>query len=215
MSKEVEQHERHERAKRLVQARKNAGFTSAKKASDRFNWKVDTYKAHESGRNGFGVAYAKAYAKAFNVSLAWLNFNQGQPTDDFEDDRPPMVEVPMISWISAGPLGEQPAVEEYSEFPVVITDLAEGDWIALRVEGPSMNKISPPDSVIFVNRRERTLVPNACYVIADETGKATYKRYRPNETPPFRPASYENIEAPQLDGAITIVGRVRRSRIDM
>ena len=78
-----------------------------------------------------------------------------------------------------------------------------------------MNKISPPESMIFVNRRDRRLVANACYVIADETGRATYKRYRPNDDPPYQPASYDDIPAPELEGAITIIGRVRRSVIDM
>ncbi|TPL30207.1 helix-turn-helix transcriptional regulator [Mesorhizobium sp. B2-4-7] len=40
-----------------------------------------TYKAHERGRNGFGVADARRYARLFNVSLTWLNFNIGSPDD--------------------------------------------------------------------------------------------------------------------------------------
>jgi hypothetical protein len=52
-----------------------------------------------------------------------------------------------------------------------------GDRIALRTMA-IMNRISPHDSVIFVNRRERQLVPNACYIIGDGNG-ATCKRYRP------------------------------------
>ena len=78
-----------------------------------------------------------------------------------------------------------------------------------------MNKISPPDSLIFVDLNDRRLVSNACYVIADETGAATYKRYRPNDKPPFQPASYEDIPPPRLEGAITVIGRVKRSMIDM
>jgi hypothetical protein len=78
-----------------------------------------------------------------------------------------------------------------------------------------MNKISPPDSIIFVNLRDKRLVTNGCYVISDETGRATYKRYRPNDNPPFQPASYLDIPPPELEGAITIIGRVKRSMIDM
>jgi hypothetical protein len=78
-----------------------------------------------------------------------------------------------------------------------------------------MNKISPPDSIIFVNLRDKRLVTNGCYVISDESGQATYKRYRPNENPPFQPASYMDIPPPALEGAITIIGRVKRSMIDM
>lgn len=124
--------------------------------------------------------------------------------------------VPLISWVSAGELSHQDSVEDYSHYPTVsASDLPEGEWIALRVDGPSMNKISPPDSIILVNRADKRLITNACYVIADETGQATYKRYRPNDEPPFQPASYKSIPAPKLEGAITIIGRVRRSIIDM
>ncbi|MGT2468453.1 hypothetical protein ACVOMV_32380 [Mesorhizobium atlanticum] len=43
---------------------------------------------------------------------------------------------------------------QLSDYPTIPTaDLEEGEWIALRVDGPSMNKISPPDSIIFVNLR--------------------------------------------------------------
>ena len=65
-----------------------------------------------------------------------------------------------------------------------------------------MNKISPPDSIIFVNLRDKRLVTNGCYVISDETGRATYKRWRPNDNPPFQPASYLDIPPPELEGAI-------------
>ena len=78
-----------------------------------------------------------------------------------------------------------------------------------------MNKISPPESIIFVNRRDKRLVANACYVIADENGATTYKRYRPGENPQFQPASYDDVKPPKLQGAIKIIGRVRRSIINM
>jgi len=215
MLMDQEQFEREQRAKRLVKARKDANFTSARAACERFGWKHDAYKAHESGRNGFGVAVSKAYAKAFKVSLNWLQFGTGDQTDS--DDIPPTItDVPMVSWISAGQFGEQEAVEDLSDFPTITAiDLPDGDWIALRVDGPSMNKISPPESIIFANRRDKRLVSNGCYVIADESGAATYKRYRPNDDPPFQPASYDDIEPPELEGVIKIIGRVRRSVIDM
>jgi len=87
MLKFNEQHEKDARAERLKQARKAAGFTSGEKAAKRFNWNVNSYKAHESGRNGFGISDAKRYAHAFGVSTAWLQTGEGeepkqQPTRD-------------------------------------------------------------------------------------------------------------------------------------
>lgn len=83
MSNDNEKREREERAARLVQARKAAGLGGAKRLSDRFGWNPNTYKAHESARNGFGISDAKAYARAFNVSLPWLYFGAGSPKDPF------------------------------------------------------------------------------------------------------------------------------------
>ncbi|CAM1653993.1 Peptidase S24/S26A/S26B/S26C [Bartonella apis] len=155
-----------------------------------------------------------ALAPVLKTNLAWLTDGIGNEDGDAVE----LVrnDVPLISWISAGEMTDQDCVTDTSVFPVVTTyNLPEGEWIALRVDGPSMNKISPPDSIIFVNTRDKRLVANGCYVIADETGRATYKRYRPTETPPWQPASYEHIDPPKLEGAIKVVGRVRRSVIDM
>jgi SOS-response transcriptional repressor LexA len=205
--------ERISRAERLKMARIDAGFKGVKSASSAHKWSVNNYKAHESGRNGFTVSQAKIYAKAFKVSLQWLYFGLGLPTDT---DPVTTVDVPLVSWVSAGALTEQDGLSSFSDLPVVTTiDLPEGDWIALHVEGNSMNKISPPGSTIFVNRRDKRLVPNACYVVCDENGNATYKRYRPNDTPPFQPASYDQVEPPAFQGSISVVGRVRRSTINL
>ncbi|WP_421416516.1 S24 family peptidase [Agrobacterium tumefaciens] len=215
MLKDQEQFERAERAKRLVWARVRAGFRGPKAVIDAIGGDINKYKAHESGRNGFGIADAKRYAKAFNVNLAWLQFGQGEP-DDAEQLSATVTDVPRISWVSAGQLLEQQQVTDFSNFPTEpAIDLPEGEWVCLEVEGNSMNKISPPESLIFVNLKDRRLVANACYVISDESGAITYKRYRPNDSPPFQPASYDDVEPPKLKGAITVMGRVRRSVINM
>lgn len=80
MSKRVirlEKDERKARADRLVLARKEAGFRGPVSAAKAFGWPVNNYKAHEAGRNGFGIADARSYAKEFAVRLAWLQFNEG------------------------------------------------------------------------------------------------------------------------------------------
>lgn len=215
MIKEDEQFERSARAARLQQARKSAGFGGVKSASGKFKWNVNNYKAHESGRNGFGLVDAKKYAKAYKVSLQWLYFGIGAP-EDVDIDPVVAVDVPLISWVSAGMLSEQQPVTDFGDFQTIpALDLPDGEWIALRVVGDSMNKISPPESIIFVNRRDKRLVHNACYVVTDEAGNTTYKRYRSDEYPPFQPASYKSIDAPTFEGAINVIGRVRRSVIDM
>jgi phage repressor protein C with HTH and peptisase S24 domain len=91
----------------------------------------------------------------------------------------------------------------------------DGDWIALQVVGDSMDRISPPESIIFIDRRDKVLVPNACYVIANGDGEATYKRFRTNPMR-FEPVStnpsHETIY-PQREPLI--VGRVKKSILKM
>jgi SOS-response transcriptional repressor LexA len=101
------------------------------------------------------------------------------------------------------------------EFPgIEAAGLPPGDWFALTVEGDSMDRISPPGSIIFVNRRDRKLIPNGCYVILNEDGEATYKRYRPDPDR-FEPVSGNKDLDPLFPkGTITVIGRVRRTMMD-
>jgi phage repressor protein C with HTH and peptisase S24 domain len=99
---------------------------------------------------------------------------------------------------------------------ITLTDLPKGDWIALRVDGSSMDRISPPESIIFVDRSDKNLVANALYVIDDGEGNATYKRYRPGPPPRFEPVSTEVEHEPiYFDNEPHIIGRVRRSVLNM
>uniref|UniRef100_UPI0035B49648 S24 family peptidase n=1 Tax=Paenirhodobacter enshiensis TaxID=1105367 RepID=UPI0035B49648 len=139
---------------------------------------------------------------------------------DEEDDsaaRPASVEdVPLISWVSAGQLAEQASVTSLAEFPsLMVAELPRGNWIALRVQGTSMNKLSPPDSIIVIDLDDKRLIPGKCYVVCDETGAATYKAYDPTTEPPFVPRSYSEQEVPKFIGGIRIVGRVHRTMLDL
>ncbi|AGF74115.1 phage repressor protein [Bartonella australis AUST/NH1] len=171
-----------------------------------------------------------ALAPVLKTNVAWLIDGTGNEEGDaFKSDQDSALltpwadvdklgqrEVPLVSWVSAGEMTDQEGVTDFSDFPTVTAyNLPEGQWIALRVDGLSMNKISPPDSIIFVNMLDQDLVSSAYYVIADETGKATYKRYLLSETPPWQFASYKNIPAPKLKGVIRVIGRVRRTVIEM
>lgn len=214
---------------RLQQARAEAGYASPSDAARALrDINKNTLISHENGNRPLSRKAAEKYGRLFGVDPGWLLFNGeggslsgGHFGFDEAGRQIPMpalatVDVPIVSWISAGELGSQEMVVNLSDYPTIpTTDLEQGQWIALRVDGPSMNKISPPDSIIFVNLRDKRLVTNGCYVISDESGQATYKRYRPNENPPFQPASYMDIPPPALEGAITIIGRVKRSMIDM
>ncbi|MCP4375822.1 MAG: phage repressor protein [bacterium] len=147
-------------------------------------------------------------ANYFQVSLAWL-------VEGAEDEQ-----VPLLSWISAGNLAQTRSMSYQDEaLEMLRWDLSEkGDWFALRVEGDSMDRISPPDSIIFVNRKDKRLVANACYVIADrESGEATYKRYRPDPArwePVSTNPSHEPLYVSE-DNQPQVIGRVRKSVLAM
>jgi phage repressor protein C with HTH and peptisase S24 domain len=124
----------------------------------------------------------------------------------------------LISWVSAGALLQPDISPDIEDAPwVYAPDLdPDGDWVALRVDGDSMNRISPHDSIIFVNRKDRRLVPNACYIIGDGEGGATYKRYRPPNT--WEPVSTNKAHKPFVlpEGTSPdIIGRVKKTILSM
>ncbi len=167
------------------------------------------------GARGIPLESAVRYARFFRVTLEWLVLGRGSPAGD---QTPGLIEVPRLSWVSAGVLQPHISVDSLDTWPTIeVSNLPDGDWIALDVQGSSMDRISPPDSTILVNRKERALVPNACYVIANEQGEATYKRYRPNPDR-FEPVSnsteHETI-FPAPGEVLRIIGRVRRTMMDM
>lgn len=215
MSTDQEKIEREKRAGRLAEARVRSGLGGVRKVCGIFNWNENNYKAHESGRNGFKLVDARKYARAFKVSVQWLYLGLGQPDDD-DREPAPVRDIPLISWVSAGALTDQMPVEFIENYPTIaIADLPDGDWYALRVTGNSMNKISPHDSIVIFNLRDKRLAPGASYILADETGDATYKRYQPNEEPPFQPFSFDEVAPPVFQGAVNVIGRVRRTIIEM
>ena len=135
------------------------------------------------------------------------------PSDLIESK--PVADVPILSWVSAGMMARDD-VQQDVVGEIRMSDLdPRGEWMALRVEGDSMDRISPPGSLILVDLTDKALVPNACYIITDGDNQATYKRFRSNP-PRFEPVSTNPSHQPILpDGEPAVIGRVRRSLIDM
>lgn len=149
--------------------------------------------------------------------LVALSLATGIPIGALISDDAPVELVPVVSWVSAGPLlSAEPAEINEDNETIVVSGLGSGDWVGFRVEGDSMDRISPPGSLILVNRRERALIANACYVFVDADGTATYKRFRPD---PFRlepvttdPDRHQTIYPTNTPA---VIGRVRRSMLEM
>lgn len=152
----------------------------------------------------------KKLAAVLQTTTDWLLTGSGNHNQQSQSSV-----VPLISWVSAGRMS----------FPDISDDIIRmitegnldqnGDWIALKVVGDSMDRISPPDSIIFVDRNDKTLVPNACYVISTDGGEATYKRFRPHPMR-FEPVSTNPSHEPIYPmREPLIVGRVKKTILDM
>lgn len=154
-------------------------------------------------------------AEVLQVSVEWLATGQGNIAAPEQSAPQLKMRVPLVSWVSAGVMAFPDVSEETLDW-VEETGLdPNGDWIALRVVGDSMDRISPPESIIFVDRKDQVLVPNACYVISNGDGEATYKRFRSNPMR-FEPVSTNPAHEPIYPmREPLIVGRVKKSVLAM
>lgn len=160
----------------------------------------------------------ESLAPVLSTTTEWLMSETGPEEKSLARAKLDFVAVPLLSWVSAGALAlpDAPLPDMDDHKTVYAPDLEKGDWIALRVDGDSMNRISPHDSIIFVDRSDRKLVANACYVIADIDGGATYKRFRPPNT--WEPVSTNPVHEPLSlapGREPYIIGRVRKTILAM
>jgi SOS-response transcriptional repressor LexA len=148
-------------------------------------------------------------ARALDVTPEWLTFGVGEDVTQT---------IPLISWVSAGGMSLADTVQDVEDARrIVVADLPDGDWVALKVEGDSMDRISPPDSTIVINRRDKKLVANGCYIFHDVDGSASYKRYRPSPDR-FEPVSTNPVHQPLFPdpgNMPAIFGRVGRTLLDL
>jgi len=173
----------------------------------------NTLTSNENGNRSISRKMAEVYAKHFDVSAGWILYGETEAPGVAS------LSVPLVSWISAGGLDETAIIDDMDHVSYVEGHGLDpsGDWIALRVEGRSMDKISPQDSIIFVNRNEKSLVPNACYIIGDGNGGATYKRFRPPnifEPVTTKPKDYETLYFEE-DQQPVVIGRVRKTVLSL
>lgn len=205
-----------ERSDRLARARREAKFASRSAVYERFpDWSKNSYKSHENGAAPYSFVQAKVYAKAFGVRAEWL-YDGKLPIRPDVGGADDAVEVPLVSWVSAGELLDVPAdAIADAERVILQADLPRGDYIAFRVEGNSMDRWSPPGSIIIVNRSETEPLEGRPYVFVTETGEATYKRWQsdPDRLVPY--STDPNIETVFPRGDFRVLGRVRRTILDL
>jgi phage repressor protein C with HTH and peptisase S24 domain len=133
---------------RLRKVREKAGFRSARSAALRFGWNPSTYASHENGQTAVPQEAAKAYARAFKSSAAWILTGEG-PSGAQNVAK-------VMGFIGAGglisPEFEQVPEEGLSEIeaPFPLPD----DAIAFQVEGNSMWPRYDPGDVVICRNRE-------------------------------------------------------------
>lgn len=159
-------------------------------------------------------------AKVLRISYEWLATAHG--TMELPDAPPDkakarIVRVPLVSWVSAGKLADAQSQIPVEDVPLLaFADLGRGDFFALRVDGDSMDRVSPDGSIIVVNRGDRELVPERPYVFS-RRGEATYKLWRaaPDH---LAPHSWNAANRPIFVKGkrdFEVIGRVRRSVLDL
>jgi SOS-response transcriptional repressor LexA len=177
---------------------------------------ADLLRGILSGRNkSLNAETAARLADVLGVSVEWLMTGQGNIAPPSTTPAYGRLRVPLISWVSAGVMSFPDISEEILDWVEEAGLDPDGDWIALRVVGDSMDRISPPESIIFIDRKDQVLVPNACYVISNGDGEATYKRFRSNPMR-FEPVSTNPAHEPIYPTREPlIIGRVKKSVLAM
>lgn len=152
-----------------------------------------------------------ARLSAGRVTMDWLVDGRGRGPGDPVS----FVDVPLFSWIAAGRL-DDPGARIEPDAMLAVPDLGPGDYIAIRVRGESMDRVSPDGSVILVNRAERELLDGRAYVFRIN-GDLGYKRWdaalqalMPDSVLPHKPTPVGRNGA-----ELNIVGRVRRTMLDL
>lgn len=164
---------------RLKEARLKAGFKSAADGARALGIGVEGYRHHENGIRGYKYEQAEIYARKFKTTPEWLMAGK---TREFVDPGPRQARsVTLLSWVGAGRLGPVAPIESVENAgTLTIERLPPGEWVALSVEGGSMDRIAVDGSTIIANRRDRVLVSGKFYIFVAKDGETTFKRYRSN-----------------------------------
>lgn len=173
---------------------------------------------HMKGDRELTPTWARKYAPSLGVDPSVL-ISLASPKAASPRPRGKAVEIPLLASV---PAGRAWAAEGVTLANVRKTLLVGGllptggDWIALEVEGDSMDRVAPPGSIILIDRADKRLLRDRFYVFSNEAGEATFKRYRPNPERLVPFSTNSDHETILLDDDVMFtVGRVRRTILDL
>lgn len=128
--------------------------------------------------------------------------------------------IPLLDSVSAGKLKSPTSQIPMEDVPLLaFADLGRGEFFALKVEpdGDSMDRVSPPGSILVVNKADRDLRSGRFYIFSI-AGDTTYKMWQEDDPPYLLPHSWNPIHKPipvKRKRDFDVIGRVKRSIIDL
>lgn len=191
-------------AANLKRLREAKGWTQGQLA-EAIGVQQPTVQRWESGAREPKHADLERIAIALGIKVAHLfggEIDDARPTDA-ED----LVDFALLGDVPAGNWKE--AIRTSNNTVSVPRSEAPRQGYALRVDGDSMDLVVPSGTTIVVDPQDTDLWPSRCYVVMNEYGDTTFKRYLDN---PARlvPCSSnpEHKEIPLSGGGFRILGRV-------
>lgn len=158
--------------------------------------------------------------RILGVRGEWLFDGKGpkKPAPPAPAEQSDLIRVPLLDSVSAGRLTAPTSQIPVEEVPLLaFADLGPGEFFATRVDGTSMDRLSPDGSIIIVNRRDRTLISGRCYLFAHR-GETTYKRWQGGDPAYLEPYSTDVIHKPifvHKKKDFEVIGRVKRTVLDL
>ncbi len=177
-----------ERETRLAQARREAGFTSASEAAERFGWKASTYLGHENGSRGITAAKAETYARAFKVPAAWILYGDRVSSEKaLSEQRSKAPDatalVPIYDIHASAGDGAYPISEDQvgslafpKNYLSHLTRANPADLAIISVKGDSMLPTLADDDVVMLDTSKRDLSYDGLFVIRDNGDALLVKR---------------------------------------
>lgn len=164
-----------------------------------------TVQRWESGAREPKHSDLEKLAQALNVEVA--QFFAGKGGAFIPPDAEAVVEFSLLGDVPAG--SWQEAVQTSSNKVLVPAADAPPQGYALRIRGDSMDLVVPDGTVIIVDPHDLDLWPTKCYVVMNEHGETTFKRYLDN---PARLApcssNEDHKDIPISGGGFRVLGRV-------
>lgn len=187
--------------------------------------RLDTNKQNitrwSNGDRKLTVEWAKKLAPLLDTAAdALLLVSQSDAPDKPAKGLKRMLSVPLLDTVTAGKLKTPSSQIPVEDVPLLaFADLGRGEFFALRLEddADSMDRLSPPRSILVVNKADRELRSGRCYIFSID-GETTYKMWQDGEPPYLAPYSTNPIHKPvfiRRKRDFDVIGRVKRTVLDL